>query len=154
MQLLGYRIVTSSGEPTRVVIMYLGERDIESDAQALIADEVRTRLAIPNTETRCERIQSLFGPIDFRHNQSALPAGVSQLFDQIGQTLKRHSELRAEVVAQAEAAENARIAEERGQAVSDYLNEHCGVAAERVKITAGNAARNVVVRLVKADQVR
>jgi hypothetical protein len=151
-QLLGYRVVNGSGEPTRVVIVYLGERDIEGDAQALIADDVRSRLAIPNTELSCERVQALFGPIVFRRNQASLPAGGSQLLDQIGQTLKQHSDLRAEVVAQAEGLERERIAEERGRAVSNYLSERCGVAADRIKITTGSvAARNVIVKLAPAD---
>jgi uncharacterized hydrophobic protein (TIGR00271 family) len=155
MQLLGYRVVTGSGEPTRIVIVYLGERDIESDAQALIADDVRARLAIPNTEISCERVRSLFGPIVFRRNQSSLPADGSHLLDQIGQTLKRRPELQAEVVAQAEGPERERIAEERARAVSKYLSERCGVAAERIKISAGgDVARNVIVRLVKAGSDR
>jgi uncharacterized hydrophobic protein (TIGR00271 family) len=155
MRLLGYRVVTGSGEPTRVVVVYLGERDIESDAQALIADDVRARFAIPNAELNCERIQSLFGPIDFRRNQASLPARGSQLLDQIGQTLKRHSGLRAEVVAQAEGAERERIVEERGRAVSNYLSERYGIAADRMKITTGaDAARNVIVKLSSADQAQ
>jgi uncharacterized hydrophobic protein (TIGR00271 family) len=155
MQLLGYRVVTGSGEPTRIVIVYLGERDIESDAQALIADDIRARLAIPNMEMSCERIQSLFGPIVFKRNQASLPAGVSNLLDQIGQTLKRHPELQAEVVAQAEGPERERIAEERARAVSDYLGGRGAIAAERIKISAGgDLARNVIVRLVKAGSDR
>jgi hypothetical protein len=154
-QLLGYRVVNGSGESTRVVIVYLGERDIEGDAQALITDDVRSRLAIPNTELSCERVQSLFGPILFRRNQASLPSGGSQLLDQIGQTLKRHSDLRAEVVAQAEGPERESIAEERGRAVSNYLGERCGVAADRIKLTTGaNAARNVIVKLATADQAQ
>jgi outer membrane protein OmpA-like peptidoglycan-associated protein len=152
MRLLSYRVMTGSGEPTRVVIVYLGERDIESDAQALIVDDIRARLAIPSTELSCERIQSMFGPIGFMRNQSSLPASVSHLLDEIGQILKRHSDLRAEVVAQAEGPERKRIAEERGQAVGNYLRERYGVVAERIKITAGaSAARNVIVKLSLAD---
>ncbi len=155
MQLLGYHVMTGSGETTRVVIVYLGERDIESDAQALIADDVRARLALPNAEMSCERVESLFGPIVFRRNQASLPAGGSHLLDQIGRTLKRHSDLRAEIVAQAEGPEPERIADERGRAVGNYLSESCGVAAERIKITAGaNAARTLIVKLVKADQAQ
>ncbi len=153
MQLLGYRVVTGSTEPTRLVIVYLGERDIESDAQALIAEDVRARLAIPNTEMSCERVQSLFGPIGFRRNQASLPARVSNLLDQIGQMLQQYPELRAEVVAHAEGPERVWIAEERAQAVSNYLSERSGVASERIKITTRpEAAHNVIVRLVKNSQ--
>jgi len=84
-----------------------------------------------------------------------LPASGSQLLDQIGQTLKRRPDLRAEVVAQAEGTERERIIEERGRAVSDYLSERHGVAAERIKITTGaDAARNVIVKLAPADQTQ
>jgi uncharacterized hydrophobic protein (TIGR00271 family) len=152
-QMIGYRIVTGSAEPTRLVIVYLGERDIESDAQALIAEEVRARLAIPNTETNCERIQSFFGPLVFRRNQAALPAGVSHLLDQIGLMLKQHPALQAEIVGQAEGLERERIAEERARAVNDYLSERGGVAPEQIKVTTGpEAARNVIIRLVKNTQ--
>jgi uncharacterized hydrophobic protein (TIGR00271 family) len=152
-QMLGYRIVTGSTEPTRLVIVYLGERDIESDAQALIAEEVRARLAIPNTEMSCERVQSFFGPIVFRRNQASLPAEVSNLLDQIGLLLKQHSVLQAEIVAQSERLENGRIAEERARAVSDYLSERGEVTSERIKVTTRpDAARNAIIRLVKNTQ--
>jgi uncharacterized hydrophobic protein (TIGR00271 family) len=152
-QMLGYRVVTGSAEPTRLVIVYLGERDIEGDAQALIAEEVRARLAIPNTEMRCERIQSFFGPLVFRRNQGSLPAGASSMLDQIGLMLKQHSALQAEIVAQSQAPEHERIAEERARAVSDYLSERGPVESGRIKVTTGpGAGRNVIVRLVKNAQ--
>ncbi len=155
MQLLGYRVVTGSGEPTRLVIMYLGDREIEKDAQALIAEDVRARLAIPNAEMSCERIQSLFGPIVFRRNQASLPAGVSNLLDQIGQMLKLHPGLQAEVVAQVERPGLEQVAEERARAIGNYLSEHGGIAPERIKaITGADVARNVIVRLVKKSQAQ
>jgi uncharacterized hydrophobic protein (TIGR00271 family) len=155
MQLLGYRVVTGSSEPARLVIVYLGERDIESDAQALIAADVRARFDIPNAELSCERIQSLFGPIEFRRNQSLLPASASPLLDQIAQTLKLHPQLQAAIVARAEQPEREGIADERARAVSDYLSGRGAIAAERIKVEAGvEAMRNVVIRLVKVDRVQ
>lgn len=155
MQLLGYRVVTGSSEPARLVIVYLGERDIESDAQALIAADIRARFDIPNAEMSCERIQSLFGPIEFRRNQSSLPAGASPLLDQIAQTLKLHPQLQAAIIARAEGPEREGIADERARAVSDYLSGRGAIAAERIKMEAGvEAARNAVVRLVKVNRVQ
>jgi hypothetical protein len=155
MQLLGYRVVTGSSEPARLVIVYLGERDIESDAQALIAADIRARFDIPNAEMSCERIQSLFGPIEFRRNQSSLPAGASPLLDQIAQTLKLHPQLQAAIIARAEGPEREGIADERARAVSDYLSGRGAIAAERIKVEAGvEAARNAVVRLVKVNRVQ
>lgn len=155
MQLLGYRVVTGSSEPARLVIIYLGERDIESDAQALIAADIRARFDIPNAEMSCERIQSLFGPIEFRRNQSSLPAGASPLLDQIAQTLKLHPQLQAAIIARAEGPEREGIADERARAVSDYLSGRGAIAAERIKMEAGvEAARNAVVRLVKVNRVQ
>jgi outer membrane protein OmpA-like peptidoglycan-associated protein len=152
-QMLDYRIVTGSTEPTRLVIVYLGERDIETDAQALIADDVRARLAIPNAEMSCERVQSFFGPIVFRRNHASLPAGASHLLDQIGQMLKQHPALQAEIEAQAEGPEHERIAEERALTVSNYLKERGGIASERINVTtASDAARNIIIRLVKNFQ--
>jgi uncharacterized hydrophobic protein (TIGR00271 family) len=151
-QLIDYRVVTGSSELLRVVVRYLGDRDIEPDAQSLIADEIRERFAMPDAPVSYERVQSSFGPLLFRRNQAALPANAPLLLDQIVQTLKLHPELRAEIVAQAEQRERERIAEERAQTVSDYLSERADIAGERIKVIAGaGAARNVVVRLMKTD---
>lgn len=151
-QLIGYRVVASSNEPLGVVISYLSDRDIGPDAQALIADEIRARFATPDAPVSYDRVQSSFGPLVFRRNQTALSGDAHGLLDQIAQTLQRHQDLRAEIVAQAERQERDRIAEERARAVSDYLSERGVIAGERIKVTAGaDAARNVIVRLVKAD---
>jgi hypothetical protein len=131
-QLTGYRVMAGSSESLRVVVCYLGDRDIEPDAQALIADEFRARFAIPAAPVSYERVQSSFGPLVFRRNQATLPVNVSGLLDQIAQMLNQYPELRAEIIAQADQPER-----------------------ERIKITAGaDAARSVVVRLVKANQVQ
>ncbi len=155
MRLIGYRVVTGSGEPTRLVIVYLGERDIDSDAQALIAGDIRARFDIPNAEMSCERIPSLFGPVEFRRNRSTLPAGASTLLDQVARTLKQYPELRAEIVAMAERTEREGIAEERASAISGYLKERGAIVAERINATTDvDAERDVNIRLVKADRTQ
>ncbi len=148
-QLTGYRIVTGSGEPLRVVVNYLGDRDIETDAQALVADEIRARFAIADAAVSYERIQSSLGPLVFKRNQAALPANAGALLDQIAQTLRQHPGLRAEIVAPAEPSEREKMAEERAQAISDYLRERGEIAAERIKtITSAEAGRSAVIRLM------
>lgn len=154
-QLISYRVVAGSSEPLRVVVCYLGDRDIESDAQALIADEIRMRFAMPRAPVSYERVQTSFGPLVFRRNQAALQVSAPGLLDQVAQTLRQHSELRAEIVAQAEQPEREGIAEERGRVVGAYLSERGAIANERIKVTVGaDAARNVIVRLVKAGQIK
>jgi hypothetical protein len=154
-QLTGYRVVTGSGEPLRVVVCYLGDRDIETDAQALVADHIRARFAIADAAVSYERIRSSFGPLVFKRHQAALPANAGALLDQIAQTLRQHPGLRAEIVMPAEPSEREKMAEERAQAISDYLRERGEIAAERIKtIASAEAGRSAVISLAMADKVK
>jgi uncharacterized hydrophobic protein (TIGR00271 family) len=154
-QLIGYRVVTGSNNPMRVVVDYLGDRDIEHDAQALITNEIRSRFAIADAIVEYERVQASFGPLEFKRDQRTLPVNFTGALDQIVQTLKQHPELSAEVVARSDQSERAQTADERARIVSAYLREHGDIAEERIRTTVGpGPARTVVVRLAPVSKAQ
>lgn len=151
IELIEYRVATSPGDFWSTEISYLGDHQIGADAEALIAEDLRTRFAARRMAVRFEWVASSYGPLIFRRNQGTLPVNASSLLDQIALTLQKHSGLRVEIVAQSEPRERENLAAERIQAIGDYLRTRGGVEANRITAATGaEAGQNATLRLVKA----
>jgi uncharacterized hydrophobic protein (TIGR00271 family) len=152
VRLVDYRVVTGATEPLRVVVTYLGEREIGEDAQALITGEIRARFADPVAGVSFERIPTTIGPLTFRRNQAEISADDAELLDRAGQVLRQQPRLRLEIVAQAEAAEREGTAANRARAVTDYLTAKWEIAPEGITTTAGTDGRTALLNLQLADK--
>ena len=147
-RLLDYRIVTSAAEPLRIVVSYLGDREIEADAQALVTADIRSRVSDPAAAVVFERTQATFGPIVFKRNQAALSAADLSLLAGAGQALQQLPRLKVEIIASAEKGEREKIGEERTQAITEYLTGKWQVARERITVTQGTESeRTLMIRL-------
>ena len=151
-QLLGYRVVTGNNNQTQVIVSYLGEREIEPDAQSLLEQEIRARLAVPTAQVRYERIPSTFGPLEFRRNRSEVAVAAPALLEQVAQLLKQRPTLRAEVIVNTEPNERAEVGEERAQAVIQSLLEKSELQADRIKTVSGTEPRRTaLIRLLTVE---
>jgi outer membrane protein OmpA-like peptidoglycan-associated protein len=138
-------VTTGASAPTEAVVLYLCDREIAADAQTLIVDEVRARFADATAAVNFERIPASIGALAFARNQTSLNAAAATL-DRAGQILQQHPNLRVEIAASREPAEPEKLAEQRAQAVADYLTSKWQVAAERIAITL-NAEPSRTVKL-------
>lgn len=153
-QLYDYRVVIGTAVPLQVELIYLAERDIDADAQALMIDDLRARLNNPQTIVRFVRIPSIFRLEPFRRNQAILTNAMNAQLDTIGQLMEQHSSLRAEVSIGAEPKERGQIATERSQIISDYLNTKWQVASGRISVAAGaNTTPTAVVKFQTAPEL-
>lgn len=144
-QLCDYRLVTSAVEYLRVELVYLAERNIEADAQALITEDVQGRMNDMHAVVSFERIPSSFRVETFRRNQAALTNSMNVQLDRIGQLLQQHSSLRVEIATGAEAKEREQIGAERAQIISDYLNSKWQITKERMSVAVGADATAIAV---------
>lgn len=140
-QLYDYRLVVSDVGSLQTELIYLAERDIDADAQALITEDVRARLNDAQASVRFERIPSAFRIEPFRRNQATLTNAMTAQLDDIGQSLQRHSLLRAEITSGAEPKEREQVAAERAQAIREYLNRKWQFTDDRIVV---NSATNTV----------
>ena len=151
IELIEYRVTTGASDFWGVEISYLGDHQIGTDAEALIAGELRTRFAAPEMMVRFEWVASSFGPLVFRRNQGTLPVNASSLLDQVVLTLQKHARLRVQIVAQSEPGERENMGAARIQVIGEYLRERGGIAADRITTAIGaEAGQNAALRLVKA----
>jgi outer membrane protein OmpA-like peptidoglycan-associated protein len=118
-QLLNYRVITSATQPLNLVMSYLSDRDIDADAQSLLADDIKARLGHQTATVSFERIPVSSGQILFGRNQAM--AADASLLDLAGQVLRQQPALTIEIIGNAEKGEREGMANERAQAVADYL---------------------------------
>jgi uncharacterized hydrophobic protein (TIGR00271 family) len=144
-QLVGYSIATNAAQPIHVVVSYLSDRDIDSDAQSLIGDEIRTRLVFPAATISLDRIPASPSQARFARNQAVVTAASETLLDTIGQTLRRQPSLRVELVGNAQNREPPELAQERAQAVADYLVSQWQISPDRLAVTSGQTSKRIVV---------
>jgi uncharacterized hydrophobic protein (TIGR00271 family) len=150
-QLLAYRVVTGGAGATQVIIQYLADRDVEGDAQALITEEVRTRLTDATLLVRFERVPVSFGPLLFRRNETALSTANANLLLDAGQHLQQRPECRVEIITQSETNERAELAEARARSVAAELETKYQIAPARVTVTkSAESGRGVTLKLQTA----
>lgn len=153
-QLLSYRVMTSSQNRTEVVVVYLSEREIEPDAQALILQDIRARFATPNLQVNYERIPATLGTLEFRRNTDTLPTTAQPLLQQLAQVLQQQPQLGAEIVVHREPNEASDIAAKRFQAVRAVLVEKSGLPAEKITTTEGTEARRTALLNLRRNEAK
>lgn len=151
-QMAGYQVMTNPSQPVGVRIDYLSERDIDADARALIIEDIRSRLDLPDAKVELERIPSTPAPLRFNFNQSTLDATITASLDSIGQSLQRAPSLEIEITANRDRREREIIIDERAQAISEYLKTKWGIEQSRIKTAPGaDFSRDSTVKIKMAS---
>ncbi|MEW6207669.1 MAG: DUF389 domain-containing protein [Acidobacteriota bacterium] len=147
-QMADYQVTASPSTGLEIGIDYLSERNIDADASALIIEEVRSRLELPDVKVELEKIPATPPPIRFNLNRSTLDETLAGLLDLIGQRLQRLPSVEVEIIANREKREREAIIDERAQAIAEYLKTKWGIEPRRIKTAPGaDSSRDAVVKL-------
>jgi uncharacterized hydrophobic protein (TIGR00271 family) len=152
-ELVDYRVSLGPETPMAVEVSYLSDRDIEPDAQFVIADDAARRIGETGVAVRLGRIAAAQGPIPFRHNKAELGPAGSAALDAVGRLLRDHPALRMEITAAAGKGEPEGIGEERAKSIEEYLAEHWQIAPARMSRASAEkppAKPSAEIRLVLA----
>jgi uncharacterized hydrophobic protein (TIGR00271 family) len=151
-QYAGYHLNMTTDGSSLFTLSYVSEREIDADAQSMIADEVRARTNLADATVSLERLPSTSTAISFAQNQAALsPAAITALA-QVGSLLKEHPHLDVEIVAGAAKGEAEDIAERRATVAAEHLVTRWQVDRSRIAaITGTDTTRTVTVRLKPGD---
>ena len=136
-QVLDYQATTNPITPIQIEICYLSDREIEQDAQVLIADDVRSRLNYPTAQVSLKRIETSIGPLAFSRNQGTVTPACASLLDRAGQTLRQHPTLTVVITAGADKREREGVSDERVTAIQEYLVSRWQVAESRIAVGSG-----------------
>jgi uncharacterized hydrophobic protein (TIGR00271 family) len=108
-KLIDYELITSPLKPLRIRLIYLSERNIDRDAQILVADNIRTKLDYPSAQVNMQRISTSLGTISFQENISVLTVANTKILDSAGQILQQYPYLNLELTVNKSANEPADI---------------------------------------------
>ena len=154
-QLINKRATSTTAEPLLIELVYLSERDIEIDAQALLLEDVRSRLGYANALVSYVRISPDAGTIDFARNQTDLSNGNGTRLDEAGRVMKTNSRLNLELTIKVQTDEQEDIADRRAQTVIQHLESKWQIARERIKVvTAQNTSGKALLRFQIDDAKR
>ena len=147
-KMVSYEVTTTPATPLNVRVHYLSERDISPDAQALLVDEIKTRLGYPSATVKIERIPQTIEDISFTRNESQLTQVDTQKLDRFAKILQQQPALRLEVTAHKQANEPEEILRDRSQAITQYLQSKWQIKNNRIILVNGNTSRfNAVLKL-------
>ncbi|UKP00220.1 DUF389 domain-containing protein [Nostoc sp. UHCC 0870] len=147
-QMINYELITIPYEPLRIRLVYLSERDIEKDAQVLLADNVRSKLDYQSALVSMQRIATNLGVISFERDQSTLTPDNAKLLDRAGQILQQFPNLQLEIMVNQELEEQQEIVQLRSQTITDYLKTNWQINSDRLILGVGTEPqRSTILKL-------
>ncbi len=152
-QFVNYQLATRPSDGLDLTLSYLSDRDIDPDAQALIQQDVRNRLDLPEATVKLSRFPFSLGQLLFRAGDSSLDRASQEMLAKAAGYLYQHRNLRLEILGNAvQGTQEDPTIQARITAITDYLSSHSQIAGERtvLKQEGENAnAWTVNLRLIE-----
>ncbi|MEA5554726.1 DUF389 domain-containing protein [Anabaena cylindrica UHCC 0172] len=143
-KLINYELISSPLQPLSIRLIYLSERDIDRDAQMLLANNIKNRLDYQSAKVIMQRIGTNLGIISFEKDKSVVTPANAKLLDRAGEILQQQPNLNLEVIVNQELTEPQDIIQARSQAIIDYLRLKWQISNYRIDTQIGTEpTRNV-----------
>lgn len=136
-QIIDTEIKTSRLNPLAIALTYLSRRDIQTDAQSLITDEIRDRVGYPQTQVSFNRINPDLGQLTFAEKQEELTTEQQKKLDQVGKLLQTYSNLQLEIIS-LQPVEDLTLSSERSPLIQDYLQTKWSIEPTRFLLSRQN----------------
>lgn len=133
-QLVSYEAGVSPEEPFKIQLIYLSQRDIDRDGQALLVQDIRRKLNDPTVQVNFKRLAPLAVTVTFGLNQAEILSVQTQRLDQLGQLVQNYPRLRIEMTSGQTVSEIGTIAQARSQAIQNYLQTQWQIQPDRYGI--------------------
>lgn len=133
-QLVSYEAGISPEEPFKIQLIYLSQRDIDRDGQALLVQDIRRKLNDPTVQVNFKRLAPLAVTVTFGLNQAEILSAQTQRLDQLGQLVQNYPRLRIEMTSGQTVSEIGTIAQARSQAIQSYLQTQWQIQPDRYGI--------------------
>ncbi|NJN37985.1 MAG: DUF389 domain-containing protein [Acaryochloridaceae cyanobacterium CSU_3_4] len=143
-QLVSYETGSSPDEPFKIQIIYLSQRDIDRDGQAILVQDIRRQLNDSTAQVNFKRIAPLAVTVTFELNQSDIPPTQIQALDQLGQLVQNYPKLKIEIVAGQTSAEIGTPAQARSLTIRRYLQTKWQVQPDRYVVKPGIEPKPIV----------
>jgi len=146
-----YQITNSLTEPLHVQLSYISEREIGTDAQMLLAEDVKARLNFPSATLSLERIPTDTTTLVFERDQANWKVNGANPLDAVGVHLRKHPRLKLEVILKKQADEKEGILEERQKTIAEYLKTNWQVSSDKIVFIENPTAQDTNFRVFLPD---
>lgn len=136
-KLIDYRLINSPNSNPKIEIYYLSERDIGSDAQALLAEDLKRRLSMPGLETIFYRVSAEAVEIPFNSTIDGFETVEDNSWQNLGAVLKQYPQLKLAVALNAGLNEEENLFNRKQKVVSEFLARNWSIAENRIVYTVG-----------------
>jgi len=143
-QLVSYQAITSRVAPLKIQIIYLSQRDLDRDGQALLVQEIRSQLNYPTAEVNFNRIAPMAATVTFGLNQAVIEPNQTQLLDRLGKTVQQNPTLQIEIRSSQAPSEVGSPAQKRSIAIGNYLQTKWQLGPDRYITKTGTATKPIV----------
>jgi hypothetical protein len=143
--LVDYEVTNYANAAPRINLVYLSERDIEPDAQLLLAAEVRKRFESSEARVAFERIDTAPVSLTFDRNQTQIERRQAEVLDRFGVQLQKFTGLRVEISLSADQTEPENVAKERERALAAYLSDKWKIESDRIELKTSDLQKRGAV---------
>jgi uncharacterized hydrophobic protein (TIGR00271 family) len=131
-KMIDYEVITSPNKSMAIRILYLSDREIDRDAQVLIANEIRQRLNYPDSKVSMKRIAATPGKIDFEDKSTVLTPQSLQTLDNIVSILQQQPALSLKIIANQKQEEAPETSKTRAKVIQEYLELKSKIDKKRI----------------------
>ena len=143
--LVDYEVTNYANGAPRINLVYLSEREIEPDAQALLVAEVQRRFENSEARVAFQRIDTAPVLLTFDRNQTQIERRQAEVLDRFGVELQKFAALRVEIAVGKDRTEQENVAKERERAIAAYLADKWRIESERVELKANDLQKRGAV---------
>lgn len=153
-KMIDYEVITSPNKSMAIRILYLSDREIDRDAQVLIANEIRQRLNYPDSKVSMRRIAATPGKIEFEDKSTVLTPQSLQTLDNIVSILQQQPALNLKIIANQKQEEAPETSKTRAKVIQEYLELKWKIDKKRIIQQLGEESQaNAIFQLsVSSEQ--
>ncbi|WP_309739582.1 DUF389 domain-containing protein [Chamaesiphon sp. OTE_20_metabat_361] len=143
-RLVSYAATTSPVAPLQMQIVYLSEREIDRDGQAVLVEDIRSQLDYPTAEVRFDRLAPVAATVTFESNAAQIPPSQTKILDPIGRVVQENPTLQIELQSGQTPSENETLAQDRSLAIQSYLQTRWQIPLDRYPVKTETATTPTV----------
>lgn len=134
-EMLDYRIINSPDAFPLLEVNYLSDRDVSDDAKQLLADEIKTRMSLPNLIVTFERVSAGTNEIPFEKNSAEFNTVEGNIWQTVGAVMQQHPRLKLAVALQKQDKED--LITQRRAAIIALLKQNWSIDEKRIEFSEG-----------------
>ncbi|NJM22585.1 MAG: DUF389 domain-containing protein [Richelia sp. SM1_7_0] len=131
-RMINYELINNPVESMAIRIIYLSDRDIDKDAQVLLANEIRQRLNYASAKVSMKRIAATPISINFEEKSTVLTDENLKILDSIASTLEQQPNLNLEITANQKPDETVETNKARAKVIQEYFELKWKIDKKRI----------------------